>query len=277
MPRKLALLFIVLLLISCSKNSSNKSDDKIKAVVSIAPMKFIVEQIGGSNVEVSSIIPIGSDPHTFDPSPQTIKKIHDSDVYFLIGGSFIFEKNTIADVQGNDTIKFVDCSKGISLKNDDPHIWLGMKESKILAKNIANKLIKLDDKNKDIYKRNLLTFNYKVDSLESKIKSKLTDSKNRIILVYHPAWRYFLDQFNIKEESIEKEGKHPKAGDLKQIIEESKLQNIKAIFLEEQFNPEAAESIADELNLKVIKVNPLTNNLFDEWSFFSNKIVEFAN
>ena len=98
-----------------------------------------------------------------------------------------------------------------------------------------------------------------------------------MMLVYHPAWRYFLKPFGIKEESVEREGKHPKAGDLKEIIAESKYQNVKAIFIEEQFNPDAAKSIAEELEIKVVKINPLTDNLLYEWDQFSTKLAENLN
>lgn len=273
-----ALLIIVLSFWGCtSKNSDENSSVKIKAAVSILPMKFIAEQIGGDKIDISVIIPNGSDPHTFDPSSKTIKKVHDSDVYFKIGGTFVFEKNIISDLQSNDISKFVDCSKGISLIENDPHIWLGMDESKIIASNIASKLIRIDSKNEQFYKSNLNIFNQKVDSLKSVVHERLSDLSNRKILVYHPAWRYFLSQFNLIEESVEKDGKHPKAGDLRQIINQSNEQNINAIFIEEQFNPDAAKSIAHELNIPIIKVNPLTENLFFEWNNFSVKIKERAN
>jgi zinc transport system substrate-binding protein len=269
---------LLALLISCKDEPKQKlTNEKIKAVVSILPMKFIAEQIGKDKIIVESIIPNGSDPHTFDPSPRVIKKIHDSDIFFLIGDSFVFEKNIVNGIESRNKTVLADCSKNVNLINNDPHIWLGMDESKIIASNIASKLIEQDKANQSFYENNLMEFKSKVDSLKNIIENRLSGLENKMMLVYHPAWRYFLKPFGIKEESVEREGKHPKAGDLKEIIAESKYQNVKAIFIEEQFNPDAAKSIAEELEIKVVKINPLTDNLFYEWDQFSTKLAENLN
>lgn len=278
LSKKLVLIMLLALLISCKDEPKQKlTNEKIKAVVSILPMKFIAEQIGKDRIIVESIIPNGSDPHTFDPSPRVIKKIHDSDIFFLIGDSFVFEKNIVNGIESRNKTVLADCSKNVNLINNDPHIWLGMDESKIIASNIASKLIEQDKANQSFYENNLMEFKSKVDSLKNIIENRLSGLENKMMLVYHPAWRYFLKPFGIKEESVEREGKHPKAGDLKEIIAESKYQNVKAIFIEEQFNPDAAKSIAEELEIKVVKINPLTDNLLYEWDQFSTKLAENLN
>ncbi|MBZ0181227.1 MAG: zinc ABC transporter substrate-binding protein [Melioribacteraceae bacterium] len=278
MSKKLVLIMLLALLISCKDEPKQKlTNVKIKAVVSILPMKFIAEQIGKDKIIVESIIPNGSDPHTFDPSPRVIKKIHDSDIFFLIGDSFVFEKNIVNGIESRNKTVLADCSKNVNLINNDPHIWLGMDESKIIASNIASKLIEQDKANQSFYENNLMEFKNKVDSLKNIIENRLSGLENKMMLVYHPAWRYFLKPFGIKEESVEREGKHPKAGDLKEIIAESKYQNVKAIFIEEQFNPDAAKSITEELEIKVVKINPLTDNLLYEWDQFSTKLAENLN
>lgn len=278
LSKKLVLIMLLALLISCKDEPKQKlTNEKIKAVVSILPMKFIAEQIGKDKIIVESIIPNGSDPHTFDPSPRVIKKIHDSDIFFLIGDSFVFEKNIVNGIESRNKTVLADCSKNVNLINNDPHIWLGMDESKIIASNIASKLIEQDKANQSFYENNLMEFKNKVDSLKNIIENRLSGLENKMMLVYHPAWRYFLKPFGIKEESVEREGKHPKAGDLKEIIAESKYQNVKAIFIEEQFNPDAAKSIAEELEIKVVKINPLTDNLLYEWDQFSTKLAENLN
>lgn len=278
LSKKLVLIMLLALLISCKDEPKQKlTNEKIKAVVSILPMKFIAEQIGKDKIIIESIIPNGSDPHTFDPSPRVIKKIHDSDIFFLIGDSFVFEKNIVNGIESRNKTVLADCSKNVNLINNDPHIWLGMDESKIIASNIASKLIEQDKANQSFYENNLMEFKNKVDSLKNIIENRLSGLENKMMLVYHPAWRYFLKPFGIKEESVEREGKHPKAGDLKEIIAESKYQNVKAIFIEEQFNPDAAKSIAEELEIKVVKINPLTDNLLYEWDQFSTKLAENLN
>jgi zinc transport system substrate-binding protein len=86
-------------------------------------------------------------------------------------------------------------------------------------------------------------------------------------MVFHPAWGYFADRYNLKELAVEVNGKSPKMREIIDIIKRAKREKVKAIFTQPEFSDKSAKIIANNLNIDVIKASPLAtdwaNNLID--------------
>ena len=89
-------------------------------------------------------------------------------------------------------------------------------------------------------------------------------------MVFHPAWGYFAREYGLVQFPVENEGKEPKPKELIKIIEEAKKENIKAIFTQSEFSTKSAQTIADSLNIKVLKETPLA----EDWS---ENLIKMAN
>ena len=111
---------IMLLLISFSiglhANAADNSGGKIKSFVSILPIAYFVERVGGPNVEVSVLVGPGQDPHTFEPTPRLMAKLANSRVLFKIG--FPFEETIIKKIASTfKNLEVVDLQQGIRVRN----------------------------------------------------------------------------------------------------------------------------------------------------------------
>jgi len=142
----------------------------------------------------------------------------------------------------------------------DPHIWLSPELVKIQTETIYRALIELDSENAPFYQSNLAHFHHDLDKLSVEIETALASIKNRRFLVFHPSWGYFARQFNLKQIPIEIHGKTPGMKMITDIILFSKLENLEVIFVQEQFSTHEAEAIAEVLNARVIKIDPLAEN-----------------
>ncbi|MEA3552966.1 MAG: zinc ABC transporter substrate-binding protein, partial [Campylobacterota bacterium] len=143
-------------------------------------------------------------------------------------------------------------------KSKDPHVWTSTNNVKKIASNILNELIKIDTVNSSYYKENYKKFISHIEQTDENIKNILKDlPKNTKFMVFHPAWGYFANQYNLTQLAIEVEGKNPKPKAIAYIIEEAKEENVKAIFTAPEFSTNIANQIANELNIKVIQVSPL--------------------
>ncbi len=139
----------------------------------------------------------------------------------------------------------------------DPHVWTSPSNVKIIAKNILDELVHNDVKNKSYYISNYNNFIATIDETDTKIKKLLKDSHNAKFMVFHPAWGYFASQYHLEQVAVEVSGKSPKPKQVQHLIEEAKKDNIKAIFTSPEFSDSISKQIANELNIKVIKVSPL--------------------
>ena len=146
-------------------------------------------------------------------------------------------------------------------ENKDPHVWVSPSSVKIIAKNIYTTLSNADPKNKEYFKKNYLSFLKEITTTDTKIREILVDLKaGSKFMVFHPSWGYFASDYSLEQLVIEVEGKEPKPKTLQKIIEEAKEEKVKAIFTQPEFSDKSAKVIAQQLNIKVIKITPLAPN-----------------
>lgn len=278
---------------------------KIDIAVSILPQKTFVEKIAGNKANVIAMVKPGSSPHTYEPKPSQIKDLSKVQLYFPIEIEF---ENSWLDkfANQNKKMKIVSMTKGVQYilmtkhkhnhghdhsgdhddhheehheNNDekdtyvkpDPHTWTSTLNVKIMAKNIYEALINIDSSNKDFYRTNYLNFLKEINNTDKKILEILADVPvDSKFMVFHPSWGYFARDYGLVQFPIEIEGKEPKPKVLLELIKKAKEENIKAIFTQSEFSDKSAKSIANELNIKVLKETPLSK----DWS---QNMINMAN
>lgn len=237
---------------------SNQS--KVQVFVSLLPQAYFVEKVGGEHVQVSVLIPPGADPHTYEPTPRQMKMLAEADLYLKIG-TIEFEElwmERLADV--NPDMLVVDTSQSIELIDGDPHIWLSPTRAKVQAQNIMAALSQVDAQHQEDYQQNLEVFQAEMDQLDREISQQLKDVKHREFLVFHPAWRYFCEDYGLKEIPIERDGKEPTAQEMAQLIKQAKEKGIRVVLASPQHSTHEAEAIAGDLQGKVITIDPLARD-----------------
>jgi len=245
---------------------------KLDIVVSIQPQLEFVKKIGGDKVETALMVLPGKSPHTYEPKPSQMKAISHAKLYLSIGVEF--EKVWLDRFKyQNPNLKVFDISKDINKtamiesahhhkkESLDPHIWVNPINVKTIAKNIYSALSQIDSNNSTYYKKNLDSYLVELDQLDKNITNILKDiPKGSSVMVFHPAWGYFLKYYHLKQLPIEIEGKSPKPRELIEIIKKAKKQKVQAIFTQPEFSDKSAQIIAKELHIKVIKTSPLARD-----------------
>ena len=197
----------------------------------------------------------------------------DADIYFRVGKEFKLESILLDKLKSNIN-KIVDCSENINIIDRDPHFWLSTENAKIITQTITDSLSFYYPQHKNYFNNNKSQFFNEIDSAVSIIKNVLEKKQEKTLFVYHPAWRYFVEEFGLIQIAIEREGKHPTAGDLKGFVESAKDKGANCIFFDPHFDTTAVSTVANPLNIKIVSINPLpenyTENLFD----IANKLNE---
>lgn len=266
--------------------------NKLKIIATLPPQGFIVEEVGGKFVEVTTMVPPDGSPHSSSLTPAKLRKVRKSDIYFKVGTPLPFEVNNISIFKSeNPDMTFVDTSRGVELKaiNEhyggnlssqktkdekapDPHIWLAPSNLKKMAENVYRVLAtKVQDK-KSYFRSNLESLYERVDETTAKISEILDKEKGRSFLVYHPAWGYFGDQFNLKQVAVEEKGNKPGPQKVREIAEFARKQGIATIITSSQFDPSTAKMVANTFRGSVSMVNPLSGDILDEMIRLANQI-----
>ena len=168
MSKRKLTLFLSLILCSsslfisgCATSQSKKKDSsKIQIAVSIVPESTFVEAVGKDHVEVTTMIPPGSSPETYEPTPKQMTEFSKSDLFFSIG--MPLEKNQLIPNLNTKT-KVVSLDKAVQKQypdlklgeERDPHIWLSPKRVIVMIDTIVEELSKIDPQNTAFYQNNL--------------------------------------------------------------------------------------------------------------------------
>ncbi len=259
MPKLVVIFLVILIFLFSSCNNNDSESNEINISVSIPPFADIVKQIVGDRANVNTLIPPGTNAHSFEPVPKALKQVLKSDIYFKVGQTFQLENILLNKIESSIT-DIIDCTSGIQLINNNPHYWLSPSNVKIISQNMLNILVESYPQHKNYFINNRNKFLTQLDSIDAIISNQLVTKKEKIIFVYHPAWTYLADHYGLREITIELDGKPPKAQDIQKIIEFAKEKEISCIFFDPHFDESSVTTIASSLNLDVDSFNPLPSN-----------------
>ena len=264
-----------------------RGEGPLPVCVSILPQKYFVEKVGGSLVHVSVMVPPGANPHLYEPKPGQMAALAKVKIYFAVGVTF--EDAWLPRLAAiNPEMKIVHTEEGIQkiamethhpgeeggaeppdhqgIK--DPHIWLSPPEVKIQARNILRALQEVDPAHKAVYERNFEAFEKEIEALDQELRKIFAGKRGMKFMVFHPSWGYFARAYGLTQVPVELEGKEPKPGQLKALIELARSEGIKVIFVQPQFSARSAEIIAKAIGGQVVFADPLSpdwsNNLRDQ-------------
>jgi zinc transport system substrate-binding protein len=239
-------------------------------LVSIDPQKFFVEQIAKDTVDIVVLVPPGASPHSFEPTAKQLILASKALLWFTIGEPFE-KKATNVLKSHNDQIDIIDTKKNISLLKGkccrhciddvDTHIWLSPRRAKIQALTIKEALVKLQPENSEFYEVNYFNLVKAIENLDEEIKGYFEQKPpSHPILVSHPAFGYFCSDYNLKQLSIEVEGKDPSPKQLTELLKLARSLDIKMIFAQEQYQTKGAYLLAGELGAKVYIIDPYSSD-----------------
>ena len=284
---KQIILLICLLVTVCSFSSCvQKKSTKRTITVTIEPQRYFAEKIAGDKFDVISMVKAGSNPESYDPSPQQMVHLGASEAYFKIG--YIgFELAWMDNlIQNNPHLKVFDLSTGFELIESDahancsaeghnhatdhdkvgidPHIWSSISGAQTVSSNILKALITLDPSNEAYYTANYNTLMQEITATEQAVTEKLDSLPSRTFIIYHPALTYLAQEFNLSQLCIEMDGKEPSPALLKELIETAHSNQAKVVFIQAEFDQKNAELIAKETQCKLVRINPLSYNWHNE-------------
>ena len=245
----------------------------IKVVTTIADLKSIAELIGGNKVSVMSIATGYQNPHFVDPKPSYIINLSKADLFVTVGLDLEtgWSPQLLSSSRNNKIQKgaagYVDASVGVTLYQvpssvnraegdihiyGNPHYWLDPLNGKVIARNIANGLERVDPSNKSYYEANLQTFNNKIDTKMKEWQVKMAPFKGSKIIAYHNEWVYFETRFGLQIVDFmePKPGIPPSPSQLVKVIKEVKANNIKVIISSPYFTTSSSDVVAKQTGAK---------------------------
>ena len=251
---------------SIAQSLSASQNSTAKVVASFFPLYDFAKHIGGNKINVTTMVPVGVEPHDWEPTTQQIQGLLSADLLVYNGASIDKWADKI------ETKLKVNASEGLPLltddhENHDPHTWLDPILAKRQVELIRNGLIKADPQNTNYYIQNAQSYLAQLDSLDAKIESELSTCAKTDFIAFHSAFSYFSNRYGLHQHTIL--GEDPEGEirpqNLEQLINFAKQYGIHVIYSEDLLDPRNAQVIADEIpNGNVLVLSPIEGVNTDE-------------
>ena len=279
----LALIFLTAIgLFACSgqKNSSSDSS-KLKVVATNSIIADITKNIAGDKIDLHSIVPVGKDPHEYEPLPEDVKKTSQADLIFYnginleTGGNAWFTK-LVKNANKEENKDYYAVSDGVEViylegqsekGKEDPHAWLNLENGIIYAQNIAKRLIEKDPDNKATYEKNLKAYVEKLTALDKEAKEKFNNipEEKKMIVTSEGCFKYFSKAYNVPsayiwEINTEEEGTPDQ---IKNLVEKLRKTKVPSLFVESSVDDRPMKTVSKDTKIPIY-AKIFTDSIADE-------------
>ena len=274
--KKVAVLIIIFLsfLLSCQQaNESNKKERKLKVIATIFPIYDFARNIGGDKINVTMLLPPGTDAHHYELKPKDIINVGKADIFLFT--NFEMEQwayKIINAAEKNTNMLAIETGVGAVLlplnaeeeerehhvSRFDPHIWLDMDNAQKMVDNITAAFIKKDSRNSDYYLKNAKDYKLKLSALDQRYRTELSKCKRKIILhAGHWAFAYLAKRYNLTYISAYNvlADAEPSPEKILTLVEQVRTEKVPYIYYEDMMNPRLAQMIAKETGAGLLKLN----------------------
>lgn len=269
----LALIFTLAVgLFACSsakQGSSSNEATKLKVVATNSIIADITKNIAGDKIDLHSIVPVGQDPHEYEPLPDDVKKTSQANLILYnginleTGGNAWFTK-LVQNAKKEENKDYYAVSEGVDViylegqnekGKEDPHAWLNLENGIIYAKNIAKQLEAKDPKNKDFYEANLKTYVEKLSKLDKEAKDKFNNipKEKKTIVTSEGCFKYFSKAYNVPsayiwEINTEEEGTPDQ---IKTLVEKLRKTKVPSLFVESSVDERPMQTVSKDTNIPI--------------------------
>ena len=265
----LLLAFVGLAACSSQKSSTDSSSSKLNVVATNSIIADITKNIAGDKINLHSIVPVGQDPHEYEPLPEDVKKTSKADLIFYnginleTGGNAWFTK-LVENAQKKENKDYYAVSEGVDViylegqnekGKEDPHAWLNLENGIIYAQNIAKRLIEKDPDNKATYEKNLKAYVEKLTALDKEAKEKFNNipEEKKMIVTSEGCFKYFSKAYNVPsayiwEINTEEEGTPDQ---IKSLVEKLRKTKVPSLFVESSVDDRPMKTVSKDTNIPI--------------------------
>lgn len=267
------------------------SVEKPRVIVSTFSLLESARAVGADEIDVQSIVPLGSDTHMFSPNPKQVAEISNASLFVYNGAGFETWAESLKNTLPKTT-HVLDMSQHVTLqKNEeehhdehgeeaehtaheaehhhgvyDPHYWLDIDNMIKMTQSFEAEFSKLLPSKAALFHKNSAAYISELQKLKSEYTSGLKECKNRTLISNHDAFGYLARSNKLENVSVIglSSDEQPSAATVASMIDVVKDHGMKTIFFEELINDNVSQTIAKETGAVAVALQPLENISEDE-------------
>ena len=248
------------------------ADEELRVVATTNIVGDVVGQVGGDQIELTTLMGIGIDPHSYVPNPADTAAIHDAHVVFANGAGLEADLEEVFEAAGGNAVH-IHVSHGVEHRSAggmdedngaeneqeedvDPHVWFDVENVIHWVETIEGALSALDPANAGAYRANAQAYTRQLEDLDAWVVKQLATipEANRKLVTNHPAFAY-LERYGLEQVGAVypvSPSAEPSARDIAELEDTIGDYGVPAIFTESTVNPKLAQQVADDTGVTLV-------------------------
>jgi manganese/iron transport system substrate-binding protein len=246
---------------------------ELKVVATTNIVGDVVRNVGGDAIDLTTLMDIGVDPHSYVPTPADIAAIHDADVVFANGAGLETNLDKVFDNAGGQAAR-IHLSEGLTLLagagpdqggdehghgDVDPHVWFDVQNVIAWTGLVEEALQRLDPASAESYGQNASEYVRQLEDLDTWVQEQIAQipEANRKLITDHPAFGYLADRYGLEQVGAVypiSPSSEPSAQDIAALQDTIRTYDVPAVFAESTVNPKLAEQVARDTGIKLVSL-----------------------
>jgi manganese/iron transport system substrate-binding protein len=236
----------------------------VRVVTSLELFGDLIEHVGGDRVQITSLVPGGADPHTYEPVPSQVADVTKADVVLVNGLGLeqtlqnVIENNVGADVPVvvmSEGLSPLDVGEEGEHGEGNPHLWLNVRYAMHYVERIRDAIIQVDPAGETEYRAAADAYLAELEALDGEVADAIETipPERRKLVTFHDAFPYFAERYGLDVVGfvIRSPGREASAGEIADLVEEIRGEDVPAVFKEPQLQARVLELAADEAGVEV--------------------------
>ncbi|MBV6396013.1 MAG: Manganese-binding lipoprotein MntA [Anaerolineales bacterium] len=260
MHRKIFWILTLAALAACSAPAASSTSSGLPVAATTSLIGDAARQVGGARVDVTILLPIGADPHAYEPRPQDVAALTDARIVLVNG----FDLEATLGPLLQNARHIVTVSDGIvplPFTEDgglDPHVWQDPNNLIVWARNIAEAFAQADPVHADEYRVNAEAYIAELTALDAWIQAQVAQipETNRKLVTDHNNFGYFAARYGFEQigaliPSVSA-GASPSARELAALEDAIRASGVTAVFVGSTVNPALSRRLAEDTGIQLV-------------------------
>jgi len=244
----------------CADGATPAADDRLAVLASFYPLQYVVEQVGGDLVAVTSLTPPGAEPHDVELSPSQVREVGEAGVVVYLAG---FQAAVDDAIAARTPEHVVDAGATAAVADGDPHFWLDPTMLAAVAPDVAAMLAEADPDNAEAYTAGAEALVTDLTALDEEFVEGLARCDLSVIVTAHAAFAYLTERYGLEQVGLS--GLDPEAepspARLREIREVVEANGVTTVFTEALVSPKVAETLAADLGIATAVLDPVESQV----------------
>lgn len=256
-------LALLCLLLAAACTSGFKNDGKVQVVASAYPFAWLAQRVGGSDVDVTELVPPGAEPHDVELTPRQVGLVEQAGVVVYLHGFQPSVDDALGSRRQGLDLGHVVAQRALTTGAErtarDPHIWLDPVRMSQAAEALVTRLAAKDPQHASSYRARGSAVEQELRALDGLFRKDLTGCARRDVVTSHTAFGYLAARYGLVQRGITgvSPDEEPSPKRLAAIATFAKEQDVTTIFFESIVDPKVARTVAEEIGARTAVLDPV--------------------